>query len=210
MSGTSAVAACSWRTKGLWATTGLFMLDSSQPESLLETALSAVESGDGFASVLDELPVPIYTTDAEGRVSYWNRACIAFAGRKPRLGQDRWCVTWRLYTMDGEDLPHDQCPMAQAIKQRRAIRNKVAIAMRPDGSRVAFKPYPTPIFDRNGNLTGAINMLIDISEEQVEGLKEQAARCRRLAVATHDRQACDILRTMASGYEDTAAALGHD
>lgn len=186
------------------------MLDSSQPESLLETALSAVESGDGFASVLDELPVPIYTTDAEGRVTYWNRACIAFAGREPRLGQDRWCVTWRLYTMDGEDLPHDECPMAQAIKQGRAIRNKVGIAMRPDGSRVAFKPYPTPIFDRNGNLTGAINMLIDISEEQVEALKEQAARCRRLAVATHDRQACDILRTMASGYEDTAAALGHD
>lgn len=186
------------------------MLDSSEPETLLKTAISAVKNGDGYASVLDALPVPIYTTDAEGRVTYWNRACIAFAGRKPKLGEDRWCITWRLYTMDGDDLPYDECPMAEAIKQRRPIRNKVAIAMRPDGSRVAFKPYPTPIIDSDGNLTGAINMLIDISEEQVDALKDQAARCRRLAIATHDRQACDILRSMASGYEDTAAALTHN
>src|SRR5919112_3531005 len=104
------------------------MLDSSEPETLLKTAISAVKNGDGYASVLDALPVPIYTTDAQGRVTYWNRACIAFAGRKPKLGEDRWCVTWRLYTMDGDDLPYDECPMAEAIKQRRPIRNRVAIA----------------------------------------------------------------------------------
>lgn len=185
------------------------MLNSDQPEDLLETAITAIEAGND-RSVLDALPVPIYTTDAEGRVTYWNHACINFAGRKPELGKDRWCVTWRLYTTDGLHLPHDQCPMAKAIREQRSIRSEIAIAMRPQGSRVAFRAYPTPLFDQSGKLAGAINMLVDISDEQAGSLKDQAARCRRLARATHDARTSEILTAMASGYEETAAALDHD
>ena len=119
-------------------------------------------------------------------------------------------MSWQLYTMNGERLPHDQCPMAEAIKRRNPIRNEIAIALRPDGSRVAFKPYPTPLFDSEGNLSGAINMMVDVSEEQSEALKEQAARCRRLARSTNDRRTSDILKSMAVGYEETAAALDQD
>jgi PAS domain S-box-containing protein len=186
------------------------MLDSSQPEALLESAICAVESGDGYRAELDKIRVPIYTADAEGRITYWNQACVDFAGREPQLGQDRWCVTWRLFTLDGDPLPHDRCPMAEAIKSQRSIRTEIAIAMRPNGSRVAFRPYPTPLFDKSGAFKGAINMLIDISDEQVEALQEQAARCRRLANATDDESARGILRSMAAGYERSAGALRHD
>lgn len=182
------------------------MLNVSNVEGYLHTALGAIRAGSGFAAVIDALPVPIYTTDAEGTVTYWNRACIDFAGRVPEPG-DRWCVTWHLYTTHGESLPHEQCPMAEAIRQKRPIRNAVAIAARPDGSRVAFTPYPTPLFDESGNLSGAVNMLIDISDEQVGALSEQANRCRRLSRATHDQSAAGLLTQMASGYDETAAAL---
>jgi PAS domain-containing protein len=100
--------------------------------------------------------------------------------------------------------------MAKAIQEQRAIRSQVAIALRPDGSRVAFRAYPTPVFDEGGNLTSAVNMLIDISEEQAAALADQAARCRRLARATNDPSASDILRSMATGYEQTAEALRKD
>src|SRR5215203_13971 len=103
-----------------------------QPEHYLDTAVGALSEGVECSAVLDQLPVPIYTTDTEGRVTYWNRACVDFAGREARLGQDRWCVTWQLYTTTGEPLAHDKCPMAQAIRQRRPIRDAVAIAERPD------------------------------------------------------------------------------
>jgi PAS domain S-box-containing protein len=186
------------------------MLDAPRPEELLSTALSAFEAGSGQSAVLDRLPVPVYATDVEGRVTYWNQACVDFAGREPQLGRDRWCVTWQLYTMSGERLPHEQCPMARALKEKHAVRDEVAIALRPDGSRVAFRPYPTPLFDDDGNLTGAVNMLVDISEEQSEALIEQAARCRRLARSMNDKQTSDILKSMASGYEETAASLNHD
>jgi PAS domain S-box-containing protein len=186
------------------------MLETSRPEQLLNTALTAFEAGNGYAAVLDRLPVPVYATDAEGRVTYWNQACVDFAGREPQLGRDRWCVTWQLYTMSGERLPHERCPMATAIKEARAVRDEIAIALRPDGRRVAFRPYPTPLFDNHGQLTGAVNMLVDISEEQSETLKEQAARCRRLARSTNDARTTEILKSMAIGYEETAAALAPD
>lgn len=183
------------------------MLAPHQAELLLSQALDAVADGDGARAVLDALPVPVYTTDADGAVTYWNQACVAFAGREPRLGHDRWCVTWRLYTMDGDPLPHDRCPMAEAIRRGESIRDEIAIAERPTGNRVAFRPYPTPLRGADGQVTGAINMLIDITEQQCGALADQATRCRRLAESTTDPRAAGILADMAKAYEKNAKAL---
>ena len=172
------------------------MLARHDPEYFLDTAIRAIAAGPAGRDILDGIPAPIYTTDAQGLVTYWNPACADFAGREPELGQDRWCVTWQLFTMTGEPMPHEDCPMAETIRKRKAIRDVIAIAERPDRSRVAFKPYPTPLFDRDGQLTGAVNMLIDVTQEQSAALTEQAERCRRLADATYDRSTSKILGDM--------------
>ena len=179
------------------------------PEDILDCALDALSNEADWRATLDELPAPIYTTDAEGAVTYWNRACVQLAGRQPQLGQDKWCVTWKIYTTTGKFMPHDQCPMADAIRSRESVRGKVAIALRPDGSRIAFRPYPTPLFDGAGQFTGAINMLIDVSAEQVEALGQQAERCRRLADATYNREMSGILGSMADEFQRTAQELDH-
>jgi len=184
------------------------MLARHHPEEILDTALNALAAGSAGHGVLDELPVPVYTTDADGRVTYWNRACVELAGREPVLGQDRWCVTWQLYTTSGEPIAHEDCPMAQAIRERRPVRDAIAVAERPDGSRVAFRPYPTPLYDEQGNFTGAVNMLVDVSDEQAAALHEQAERCRRLACATYDRETSKVLGNMAEGFDRTADNLG--
>jgi len=183
------------------------MLAKPNPEAILATALAALSADADWRKVLDALPAPIYVTDTEGSVTYWNQACVELAGRVPQLGSDRWCVTWKIYTTTGEFMPHAECPMAQAIHQQRTIRDAVAIALRPDGSRVAFCPYPTPLFDAKGKLTGAINMLIDVTEEQSEALHSQAERCRRLAGAIYSRDSTSVLEDMADGFERTAAEL---
>ena len=183
------------------------MLVRQDPEQLLDSAINALATGPECHGLLDELGVPIYTTDAEGRVTYCNGACAEFAGREPQLGEDRWCVTWHLYTTTGEPLSHDKCPMALALEQRRPVRGVIAIAERPDGSRVAFTPYPTPLFDSGGALAGGVNMLIDVTEEQSHALHEQADRCRRLADATYDRATSEVLGQMADGFDRTAENL---
>jgi PAS domain S-box-containing protein len=183
------------------------MQTRTQPEQILDTVLTAISSSPEWREALDELPIPVYTTDPEGAVTYWNRACIDFAGRQPELGSDRWCVTWKIYTTTGEFMPHDQCPMAEAIKKREIVRGKVAIAMRPDGSRRAFRPYPTPLYDSAGNFSGAVNLLVDVTEEQSEALAEQAQRCRRLADAMFTRDTKTVLNSMAERFDRTASEL---
>lgn len=183
------------------------MLSQENAQELLDHAVEAVASVEEWRSVLDALPAPIYIVDTEGAVTYWNQACVAIAGREPELGRDRWCVTWKIYTTAGDVMPHEECPMAQAVRTRRSVRDSIAIALRPDGSRIAFRPYPTPLFDENGELTGAINMLIDVTEEQAQVLHEQAERCRRLALALYDRTTSATLSAMASGFDETASQL---
>lgn len=123
------------------------------------------ESERHMRDLLEAMPAAVYTTDAEGRITFYNRAAVELSGRTPQLG-DLWCVSWKLFNTDGSFLPHDQCPMAMAIKENRAIRGVEAVAERPDGTRVPFTPYPTPLHDAQGNLIGAINMLVDITERK--------------------------------------------
>jgi PAS domain S-box-containing protein len=181
-------------------------MNHARAERLLDEVLGAL-SGDAWAATLDRLDAPAYLTDRDGNVTYWNRACVEFAGREPEFGQDRWCVTWKLYTMAGEPLAHDACPMAVAIRQQRIVRNAVAIAERPDGTRRAFTPYPTPLFDESGAMKGAVNLLIDVTAQQSGELATQAERCRRLARSVTDGEASRVLDDMAIGYERTAASL---
>ncbi len=117
-------------------------------------------------AIIDALPAAIYTTDAEGKITHFNPACIEFSGRTPTIGSDHWCVTWKLFHPDGRPMPHDECPMAISLKEGRIVRGAEAIAERPDGTRVWFTPYPTPLFDDTGKLVGGINMLVDITERK--------------------------------------------
>jgi PAS domain-containing protein len=71
-----------------------------------------------------------------------------------------------LRVADGTPLPLDQCPMAMTLQQKRPIGGMEAVCERPDGSRVALIPYPTPLFDESGALIGAVNIVVDISERK--------------------------------------------
>jgi PAS domain S-box-containing protein len=180
------------------------------------------ESEQLMRDLLEGLPAAVYTTDAKGRITFFNKACIDMAGRTPQLGGE-WCVTWRLYTPDGAPLPHDQCPMAVALKEDRAVRGVEAIAERPDGSFVPFIPYPTPLHDADGTLIGAINMLVDITErKQAENrqktlidelnhrVKNTLATVQSLAVQT--ARHADDLQDFSKRYEKRLLGLAraHD
>ena len=141
--------------------------------------------------ILNALPAAVYMTDKEGTITYFNPAAEKIAGRTPTLGEDQWCVTWRLKDQKGKPLPHHECPMAVALKEKRPVRDVWAYAERPDGSIVPFAPYPTPLFDERGELTGAVNMLVDITdqkkrEEHVEFvMHELSHRSKNLLTIVH-------------------------
>jgi len=117
--------------------------------------------------LLDLLPAAIYTTDAVGRITYFNEAAASLWGCRPELGTAEFCGAWKLYWPDGTPLPAEQRPMARALKEGRPIHGLEAMAERPDGTRARFTSYSTPLFDAEGRLVGAVNMLVDTSDRNV-------------------------------------------
>lgn len=121
------------------------------------------ESERRLRDMIDALPAAVYTTDADGFLTHFNPAAIEFAGRVPKLGVDRWCMSWKLFRADGTFLPHEDCPMAIALKEGRIVEGEEVIAERPDGTRRWFTPFPRVFRDCQGKITGGVNMLVDIT-----------------------------------------------
>jgi PAS domain S-box-containing protein len=172
-------------------------------------------ASEAWHQLLEALPAAVYTTDAAGRVTFFNEAAVELAGRRPELGRDLWCVSWRLHRPDGTPLPHDECPMAIALREDRAVRGVEVIAERPDGTRTNLLPYPTPLHDSAGALVGAVNMLVDITErrqaeeavKQLNETLEQRVEQRSLLMTqafTELRASEERFRLLVQGVADYA------
>jgi len=116
--------------------------------------------------LLEGLPAAVYATDTLGQVTFYNQAVVELSGYRPEVGSDQWPAAWPLFRPDGTPLPYEQSPMATALKENRPARGAEAVAERPDGTRVPFIPYPTPLHDAAGRLIGAVNVLVDVSERK--------------------------------------------
>lgn len=132
---------------------------------------------------MDALPVAVYATDTEGRLTYFNAAAAKLSGRTPQIGTDQWCVTWKLFRADGTPLEHDACPMAKVLKGESVSEGGEYVAERPDGTRFWFTPYPALLRDAEGRVIGGLNLLVEITERKM-ALQESEERFRAIVETT--------------------------
>jgi two-component sensor histidine kinase len=92
--------------------------------------------------------------------------------------------------------------MAIALRENRPVRGAEAVAERPDGTRVPFIPYPTPLHDASGKLVGAINMLVDISE------RKRAENAQKVLIDELNHRVKNTLATVQSLADQTARHAG--
>jgi PAS domain S-box-containing protein len=126
------------------------------------------ESDPHFKQVLEALPVAIYTCDASGFITMYNKTAAELWGQEPEIGKDRWCDSWRIYKPDGiTPMPFDECPMAITLRERRPVLGEEIIIERPDGIKYNIQPHSMPLFNSISILTGAVNILMNISENKI-------------------------------------------
>ena len=164
---------------------------------MLGLPFGPVRRDDHFRLFLEALPVAVYTTDASGLITSFNQAAADLVGRSPQIGRDRWCVTWRAYWPDGRPMQHEDCPMAVALRENRAIRDIEAIGERPNGTRFPFIPHATPVRKPCGAVEGGVAVLVDVTDHKV------ASHLRSALISDLERKETAILGLVDSVLKET-------
>jgi PAS domain S-box-containing protein len=140
------------------------------------------ESEKRYRELIENLPVATYSCDPEGRILLYNKAAAVLWGKEPEIGKDLWCGFWSIYSENGTPLPLDLCPMAMALKKGRKITDQKIIVERPNGDKLNVVTYPVPFMDSSGRVTGAVNVLIDITarKKAKQILKESEKKYRQI------------------------------
>jgi len=117
--------------------------------------------------LVDDSPIAMYTCDAEGYVTFYNQAAAELWGRKPEIGKDLWCGSWKIYYPDGSPMPISECPMAQALKDGSYFQQADIVIERPDHTFRSLLVFPRAIYSPEGKLLGAHNTLVDVSYREL-------------------------------------------
>lgn len=160
-----------------------------QARLLAEIVPAAVGAHDGAflpasaSALLEALPVAVYATDADGRITFCNAAAKALWGRSPVLAETLWCGAWKRFAPDGSEAAPEQCALAVALRTASATAAIETTIERPDGTRAVVASYPTLFHDAAGRLTGALNLLVDLTDtRRLEGELHESEENHREAV----------------------------
>lgn len=165
-------------------------------------------------AVLQNLPVGVWITDAEGRIVGKNAAADAiWAGDAPLVGgvsEYQKYAAWR----EGEEepLPASAYPVAQVLVSGKPVEPVELRIRRFDGTQGTVLVSASPYFDASGALAGVVGINVDItrrkrSEQALREAKEKADRANQaksqfLSVMSHE------LRTPLAAVLGYAELLG--
>ena len=117
--------------------------------------------------ILSAVASAVYACDEHGYLTMYNDAAAELWGRKPEIGAELWCGSYRIFYPDGTPMPLEECPMAIALREGRPVRDVEIVVERPGGERRHALPHPQPLFDESGRLVGAVNMIVDITDRKI-------------------------------------------
>ncbi|WP_100614796.1 PAS domain S-box protein [Confluentibacter citreus] len=129
------------------------------------------ESKKRYKELIENLPVATYSCDLEGRILLYNKAAVELWGREPDTEKDKWGGSVKVYSENGNPIPIDLYPMVRAVKEGRKINDQEIIIENSNGDKRNILPNPVPFFDSSGRVTGAVNVLVDITNRKRAELK---------------------------------------
>ncbi|MDA1014079.1 MAG: ATP-binding protein [Planctomycetota bacterium] len=141
----------------------LNLLSLLEDQRAVQTRLE--KSEERLRHLLLKLPAAAYTCDTEGLITLFNERAVELWGRGPALNDpvDRYCGAFKLFSPDGTPIEHRNCWTARALQDDAEFNGQSIIVERPDGTRRVALAHASPLHDDQGNLSGAINVLVDVT-----------------------------------------------
>ncbi|MBU2018872.1 MAG: PAS domain S-box protein [Bacteroidetes bacterium] len=131
----------------------------------VEARKTIEENEKRFTDLIHNLPVALYTTNLEGDLKIYNKAALDLWGGEPSP-KAKWIGVDHVFSPVGKMLKNNETPIAQSVKLRKNIRDREVIYKKQNGDLVNILPYPSPIIDSNGEMIGAMNILVDITKSK--------------------------------------------
>jgi PAS domain S-box-containing protein len=165
---------------------------ASQP---IPPALSEMlRASDG---ILDMLPIATFISDARGTILQYNRRAAEIWGRAPDPGQTHEQFTENARFLELNGKPMARSLLAEVLATGMPVRDAERLVVRPDGTPVVVSVNIDPLLNTKGELVGAVNCFLDITERKrmddaLEHSRLRALEHEQLLAATYEHAAIGI------------------
>ena len=139
--------------------------DGSGAESVSDVPSPGSDRQELLWAVLESLSEGVVACDANGTLSFFNRATREFhgIGEEP-IGPQEWGERYSLHHADGTLMNAEAVPLARALRGE-LVRDAVMVIAPPNRDARTVICTGRPLHDSTGKLLGAVVVMRDITEE---------------------------------------------
>lgn len=130
--------------------------------------------------ILDMLPIATFICDAKGTILQYNSRAVEIWGREPRPGQTHHQFTGAARFFDIDGTPLQRSELAEVLATGKPARDVERIVERMDGVRVTVSLNIDPLRNAKGDVIGAVNCFIDITERKRTAAAPEQSRLHAL------------------------------
>ncbi|MHB2021121.1 MAG: SpoIIE family protein phosphatase [Candidatus Xenobia bacterium] len=115
-------------------------------------------------AVLEQLPVGVYISEADGRLILRNRWMTRV------WAQDANQI---VYHPDGRPYPPEELPLWRALRYGEAVQQEEVLADRDDGRRGTFSISANTVLDSDGQVAAGVAIISDVTEQRWQQLSQR-------------------------------------